>query len=94
VLKEPLEPNRARRLIREILRKGSVSFSGHSEKALADDDLSTVDAVNVLRGGVVEPAEFENGSWRYRVRTQRMVVVIVFRSASEIAVVTAWREKR
>jgi hypothetical protein len=94
VLREPLEPNRARRLIREILEKGSLSFSGHSEKALADDDLSTVDAVNVLRGGVVEFAEFENGSWRYRVRTQRMVVVIVFRSASEIAVVTAWREKR
>lgn len=93
-MREPLEPSRARRLIREILEKGSVSFSGHSEKALADDDLSTVDAVNVLRGGVVEPAEFENGSWRYRVRTQRMVVVIVFRSTSEMAVVTAWREKR
>jgi len=94
VLKEPLEPNRARRLIRDILAKGSVSFSGHSEKAPADDDLSTVDAVNVLRGGAVEPAEFENGSWRYRVRTRRMAVVIVFRSESEIAVVTAWREKR
>lgn len=94
MLKEPLEPNRARRLLGEILEKGSVTFSGHSEKALADDDLSTVDAVNVLRGGVVQPAEFENGSWRYRVRTQRMVVVVVFRSASEIAVVTAWREKR
>lgn len=93
-MREPLEPSRARRLIREILEKGSVSFSGHSEKALADDDLSTVDAVNVLRGGVVEPAEFENGSWRYRVRTQRMVVVIVFRSTSEMAVVTAWREQR
>jgi hypothetical protein len=94
VLKEPLEPSKARRLIREILEKGSVSFSGHSGKALADDDHSTVDAVNVLRGGVVEPAEFENGSWRYRVRTQRTAVVIVFRSASEITVVTAWREKR
>lgn len=94
MLKEPLEPNRARRLIREVLGSGSVSFSGHAEKALADDDLSTVDAVNVLRGGVVEPAEFENGSWRYRVRTQRIAVVIVFRSASEIVVVTAWREKR
>jgi hypothetical protein len=94
VLKEPLEPDRARRLIGEILEKGSVTFSGHSEKALADDDLSTVDAINVLRGGVVQPAEFESDSWRYRVRTQRMVVVVVFRSASEIVVVTAWREKR
>jgi hypothetical protein len=63
-------------------------------KALADDDLSTVDAVNVLRGGVPQPAEFENGSWRYRVHTERMAVVVVFRSASEIVVVTAWREKQ
>jgi hypothetical protein len=94
VLKEPLEPNRARRLIGEILEKGSVSFSSHAEKALADDDLSTVDAANVLRGGVVQPAEFGAGSWRYRVRAQRIVVVVVFRSASEIVVVTAWREKR
>lgn len=94
MLKEPLEPERARRLIRGILEKGSVSFSGHSERALADDDLSTVDAVNVLRAGVVEPPELEKGCWRYRIRTQRIVVVIVFRSASEIVVVTAWREKR
>ena len=62
MLKEPLEPDRARRLIGEILEKGSVTFSGHSEKALADDDLSTVDAINVLRGGVVQPAEFESDS--------------------------------
>ncbi len=26
-----------------------------------------VDAVNVLRGGVVREREFENGSWRHRV---------------------------
>jgi hypothetical protein len=70
VLKEPLDPDKARRLIRGILAKGSVSFSGHSEKALADDDLSTVGAVNVLRAGAVEPPEFENGSWRYRIRTR------------------------
>ena len=94
MLKEPLEPDRARRLIREILEKGSVTFSGHSEKALTDDDLSTVDAINVLRAGVVEPAEFENRCWRYRVRTQRIVVVVTFRSESELVVVTAWREKR
>jgi hypothetical protein len=67
---------------------------GHSLEALADDDLSTVDSVNVLRAGMVEPAEFEKGCWRYRVRTRRMVVVIAFRSESEIRIVTAWREKR
>jgi hypothetical protein len=71
-----------------------VTFSGHSLGALADDDLSTVDAVNVLRAGIVDPAEFEKTCWRYRVRTRRLVVVIAFRSESEIRIVTAWREKQ
>ena len=94
VLEEPLEPDRARRLIRGILEDGRVTFSGHLLEALADDDLSTVDSVNVLRVGTVEPAEFEKGCWTYRVRTRRMVVVSAFRSESEIRIVTAWREKR
>lgn len=93
-MKEPLAPDKARRLIGAILAKGSVTFSSHSEKALADDDLSTVDAVNVLRGGGVESSDLERGTWRYRVRTQRIVVVIVFRSETELVVVTAWRDKQ
>ena len=58
------------------------------------DGLSDVDAVNVLRGGVVEPAELEAGTWRYRVRTSRMYFVVVLRSETELRVVTAWRNKR
>jgi hypothetical protein len=55
------------------------------------DALSEIDITNVLRGGVVDPAEFETGSWRYRVRTQRIAVVIAFRSEESLVVVTAWR---
>lgn len=94
VLVEPLKPDRARQLIRKILENGSFSFSGHAESELAKDDLTTLDAVNVVRAGIVEPGEFEKGCWRYRVRTRQMIVVIAFRSESEIRVVTAWREKR
>jgi hypothetical protein len=61
---------------------------------MAKDHLDAVDVDNVLRGGVVEPGEYENGSWRYRVRTDRITVVIAFRSGSELVVVTAWRIKR
>jgi hypothetical protein len=53
-----------------------------------------VDVVNVLRGGVVEPGEFERGSWRYRVHTVRIWVVIAFNSETELVIVTAWRERR
>ena len=89
----PLDPTDAKRLIVEILRSGTVNFSGHALDEMDNDDLTTVDCTNVLRGGWVEHPEFERGSWRYRVRTARICVVIAFRSETRLVVVTAWREK-
>lgn len=93
MLVEPLKTREAGRLIQEIVRDGSVTFTGHALAEMEKDDLATTDVLNMLRGGVVEPAELENGSWRYRVRTARMCVVVAFRSATELRVVTAWRMK-
>jgi hypothetical protein len=90
-LDEPLDPNEAKRLIRTILKEGIFSFSTHADREMKKDDLNNVDCVNVLRGGVVEQPEHENGTWRYRVRTNRIVVVVAFRSSKELLVVTAWR---
>ena len=71
-----------------------------------DDGLTDVDAVNVLRGGAVREAEWENGSWRYRVETARIVFVVVLEPEPEdvpaededvgdleVILVTAWRIK-
>lgn len=93
MLEEPLSPPEARRLIREIIENGSVSFSKHAEQEMAKDNLTMVDATNVLRGGVIDPGELENGSWRYRARTARIAVIVAFRSETELRVVTAWRFK-
>ena len=93
VLREPLSTVAAKELVLAILASGTVAYSRHAREELAKDRLTAVDAVNVLRGGVVEPAELENGSWRYRVRTARMFVVIAFRSEEELVIVTAWRMK-
>jgi hypothetical protein len=60
-------------------------------KEIAKDGLTTVDCVNVLRGGVPRPGEYESGSWRYRVETAKITVVVAFRSENEVVVVTAWR---
>ena len=87
----PLDPPAARELIRSILSNGSVNFSRHALQEMAKDLLAEVDIINVLRGGVVDQGEFENGSWRYSVRTQRINVVIAFRSEVCLVVVTAWR---
>jgi hypothetical protein len=86
-----LDPTRARQRIRNILNSGTVSFSGYALEEMAKDNLTTVDCTNVLRGGVVEPLEFERGTWRYRVRTNRIYVVVTFRSETQLVVVTAWR---
>ena len=92
-LSEPLAPATARMLIRSILESGSVGFTKHAREEMANDSLTEIDVVNVLRGGTVEPAELERGTWRYRVRTPRMYVVVAFRSEKMLSVVTAWRIK-
>lgn len=91
---EPLKAAAAKALIRTILDAGTVTFSRHALEELAKDDLTTVDAVNALRGGMVGPGELERGTWRYRVRTARLIVVIAFRSQTELVVVTGWRVGR
>ena len=92
---EPLRPAEAKKLIREILENGDVTFTNpHAYEELAKDGLETVDAVNVLRGGIVDEAQFENSAWRYRVHTARICVVIEFKSQTNLKVITAWRIRR
>lgn len=93
-LQHPLNNEAAKRLIVQILKTGTVSLTNHALDEMAKDDLTTVDAANVLRGGVVEFCEEKDRTWRYRVRTQRMTVVVAFRSEEALTVVTAWRKAR
>ena len=90
---EPLSPPDARRLIREILAGGEVVSSRHANEEMAKVDLVIVDCINVLRAGIVEPGEWERGTWRYRVHTQRICVAVAFRSEARLVIVTAWRSK-
>lgn len=94
VMDEPLAPETAKRLIRDILQKGRFTYSKHAKEEMLNDDLTTVDCENVLRGGVVRPGEYEHGTWRYRVETNKISVVVAFRSEQELVVVTAWRSGR
>lgn len=56
--------------------------------------MTSVDAVNVLRGGkILEEGELVNGSVRYRVHTSKFVVVVVIDEGPAIVrVVTAWKK--
>lgn len=91
VLREPLGNDAAKKLITGILASGTVNFTRHAERELAADGLTPTDALKLLRSGWVEFSEFENGSWRYRVRGREAIVVVAFRSATTLVIVTAWR---
>ena len=106
----PLKATDARKLIRRLIDEGRFVPPGarsHAREEMQKDGLTDVDAVNVLRAGVVREAEFENGSWRHRVETQRMVFVVTFDPEPEqmpedddlveeleLVVVTGWRLSR
>src|SRR5579859_4013804 len=102
----PLRATDARKLIRRLLDEGKFISPGagsHARKEMEKDGLTDLDAVNVLRGGSVREAEFENGSWRHRVETPRMVFVAAFDPEPEkmpaddedldveLVLVTGWR---
>lgn len=89
-----LDVGTAKKLLRGILATGRLVYSGHAKREMERDKLSPVDLVNVPRAGVVEPSEFEHGSWRHRVKTNRICVVVVLVSEEEAVVVTAWRIRR
>ena len=65
-LNEPLNEQSAKRLIRDILKNSTVRWSRHALDGMKNRKLTTVDCVNVLRAGVVEPLELELGTWQYR----------------------------
>lgn len=81
----------ARKLLRDILTSGVLRFSGHAKAEMAKDQLTTQDTLNVLRAGVVEPSELVSGSWRHRVKTNRICVVVTLPAETEAIVITAWR---
>lgn len=96
-----LNRNEARKRIAETVTKHPtrVHFTGHAVNALADDGLTTADAWNLLKSTsskIVDEGELKDGSWRYRLCTTNMVVVIAFEpDGNGINIITCWdRRKR
>ena len=93
-MEQPLRVAQAKKLLRKILKDGEVSYSlPHAMDMLRKRNLLPVDCENVLRGGVVDEAEWENGGWRHKVRTPKIEVIIQFLSQDELMVITAWRNR-
>ena len=90
-----LERALAQKIVRRIAGEpqNETSFSRHVRERMTERDLGVNDIVNVLCAGrIYQNPEYKKGHWRYRVETNKIAVVIAFRSIDSIAVVTAWRK--
>lgn len=92
VLQQPLRATDAKKQIRTILVDGEVLFAEpHMSERMAERRLQRLDVMNVLRGGVVREAEWENGEWRHHVETPRILVIVSFPEDMLLKVITCWR---
>lgn len=92
-----LDRNQARKRITYIINNTPelLRFSRHALEELKKDKLTTVDVLNVMKSPdahIVDEPELENGSYRYRLGTKKIMVVVAFDSPKSLIVVTAWRK--
>lgn len=91
---EPFPNATAKRMILAVLASGVLSFSGHAIEEMANDKLDESDVRNVLRGGVCRFTENRGNTWRYRFETDKIAVVVAFRTVKNAIVVTVFKLKR
>lgn len=94
------DTNKARKLVREIVtkRSGNIVFTKHSLDELKNDNLTTVDAWNVLKSTdakIVKEGELVNGSYRYHLETNFILLVVAFwPNGDGCNIVTAWDKRK
>ncbi len=85
----------ARDVVRRAVVEGAITYAKpHAIDRMRKHGLTMVDVENVLRAGAVGEPEWENGAWRYHVRTNRIEVIVEFWPGGRIFVPTVWRITR
>lgn len=92
-----LDKTQARKLVTEITNRfpANIRYSKHALEELKKDDLTVADVLNIIKSSdarIINEPDFEKGSYRYRLETKRIVVVVSFDSSTSFAVITAWRK--
>lgn len=90
-----MSPGQGRKVLAEIFNYNPnlISFTKHAREQMRERDLKSGDVLNVLKVGKIFSApEYENGSFRYRVQTKKITVVVAFKKPNRVVVVTAWRD--
>lgn len=93
MLTERLSCTAANEFVQRILKEGAVSYSDPIKNRIERAHLTMLDVENVLRcGRVHREAELEAGFFRYQVETDRMCIVVAFRSPTEMRLIGGWRK--
>ena len=102
-MEEPFDAATAQRHIQAILDgPGMTVFTARAKDEFLEHDMTSGDAVNVLRGGHVSTGTKTASGFTYRAETQRMSVEFSFRGQeresavrpNELVIESAWRTKR
>jgi len=102
-MEEPFDQATARRFILAILEgPGMTVFTRRAKEALLKSEMTSADAVNVLRGGHIAKGVPTASGWTYRAHTHRMNVTFSFRGhghdgaakPNELVLENAWRNNR
>lgn len=83
----------ALRKAKECIEKGAVTLTRHFGGRGSERRFSSLDAINAVKRGKPENiVEEKNGSWRYRVSSNKMVVCYAFgeEDGETVVFITAW----
>jgi hypothetical protein len=95
-----LDRNQARKNITQIVAQHpeNVHFSNHARNEMTNDGLTTVDIWNVIKSPdsrILDEGELERGSYRYRLETNYIMVVIAFHiDGTGFNIVTVWDKRK
>ena len=102
-MEEPFDQATARGFILRILEgPGMTVFTRRAKAELLENDMTSADAVNVVRGGLITKGILGASGWSYRAQTRRMVVEFSFRGhvpgsaaePNELVLERGWRNHR
>ena len=92
---QQLNRQEARKLLAKIVGSGGqIIFKAHALKRIPERNLTTVDVINVLKSTdakIISDGELVDGTFRYRLETSKILVVVAFGSMGDyVIVVSTW----
>ena len=91
---EPFDQETAKKHVLAILEgPGMTVFTKRAKEKFMKHDMTSADAVNVLRGGRIGKGVASESGFTYRAETGRMGVEFSFRP-NELVILGAWRTRR